>query len=487
MKKTLSLFLSFTLMFSLAACQQTPDEALVVQKDKDRLESAAAEIASAENTLKTLKKTTPKTYNYLYDTSENTRIQAVDVPVQLPDTDVLPTYRVSSGYFSQELVTNIYDFLFQGEETFDYIDDQLAKSQIEAEILKLKQDLAEIQASDKLSEEEKQFASDSTQNLIEEYEDMYEDAPEEPTQKKVKNDSTLIKREHKNADSEEYYVYCLTDTDSSFSVCNYPDDSDSESQIFYKRGSNISYSSGGDELPVTEEEAKSGLADSIGISYDKAKEIADSLLQASGVKTQLVQTCLKAGFTQEGDNSNPYFDQSTLTLQEIYSAFHFYYVRVIDKVDTAFTHLVYSGNNDTAYVSPWSFETIEILVSKNGIEKLNWFSPIALDETLSDNVGLLPFQEAADIFENMMPTIYYGSADTFNTIDITSIKLCYIQTRSSEIKRSGLLVPIWAFYGNWYQKDPSESGKGELHMEPPYLLLAVNAVDGTVINTQAGY
>lgn len=489
MKKTLSLFLSFTLALGLTACQQTPEDALVAQKDKNRLESAAAETAGPENTLKTLRETTPKTYSYSYHPNEETTIRAVDVPVELPDTDTIPTYRVSSGVFSQELVTNLYDFLFQGEKTYQYVGEDFTKSDIEATILKLKQDLAEIEASDELSEDEKDETIESTKELIKEYEEMYKDAPEEPTLKKVECDSTLQISDTRKNPSELSRLECSTESGSTLSVENYSSDSDFGSNLSYDKRSGIHYGSGGDEIPVTEKEAGSELADSIGISYEDAKKQADELFQAAGVDARLLQSYLKAGFTEEGDNSNPFYGESTLTDEENYSAFHFYYARVIDGMETASTNLVYSMSDEDMndFTSPWNFEIIDLLVTKNGIEKIHWDSPPSIDEVLSENVGPLSFQEAAEIFEKMMPTIYYGASTRYTIVDITSIKLCYMQIRDNGTERSGLLIPVWAFYGNWYVKDPSDSGNGELHMEPPYILLAVNAMDGTIINTRAGY
>lgn len=502
LKQLSALFLSFTLCTGITACQKTPDDALVAQKNQERLAAAAAETASEENSLKTLKETTPDTYTFRY--SDNGLTITSEAPITLPDSDTLPAYKISAGYVSQELVTDIYNALFQGEKTYTFTGESFTKADCEAEILSLKQTLAKTENDNTMTDEQKEALVEELQSSIQELQEMYSDLPETSTQKKVEVDSTLQKKENTNTVNPSYSVSGETDSGSTFSVSS-NSTADGGSLILYNRqASKVHYSSGGDEIPVTEEEARSELADSIGITYDEAQNLADDFFQAIGVDVKLTQTFLKYGYTITGDNSDPYYDESTLQDEKEYSAFHFYFARVFDDVvNMTVIDSMFSGTQqeqdayEEAYSAGWSYETIELLITKDGIEKFRWDSPVSIDEKMSEDVNLLSFADASSIFEKMMPTIYLGRLESANNndsnrqyeynVDVTSINLCLVRVRNTGSESSGLLVPAWVFYGDWRRKLTTEEGEGEQIMQSPYTLIAINALDGTVIDFVKGY
>lgn len=218
----------------------------------------------------------------------------------------------------------------------------------------------------------------------------------------------------------------------------------------------------------------------------------------------MTQTFLKYGYTITGDNSDPYYDESTLQYEKEYSAFHFYFARVFDDVvNMTVIDSMFSGAQqeqdayEEAYSAGWSYETIELLITKDGIENFRWDSPVSIDEKMSEDVNLLSFADASSIFEKMMPTIYLGRLESANNndsnrqyeynVDVTSINLCLVRVRNTGSESSGLLVPAWVFYGDWRRKLTTEEGEGEQIMQSPYTLIAINALDGTVIDFVKGY
>lgn len=83
-----------------------------------------------------------------------------------------------------------------------------------------------------------------------------------------------------------------------------------------------------------------------------------------------------------------------------------------------------------------------------------------------------------DIFEKMIITKYEQSVPEGETLNlvVNDIQLCLIRVRvqnSNGLK--GVLTPVWMFYG----KSNGGSAKSTL--------LAVNAVDGSIIDTALGY
>ena len=74
-----------------------------------------------------------------------------------------------------------------------------------------------------------------------------------------------------------------------------------------------------------------------------------------------------------------------------------------------------------------------------------------------------------------------GPAETFR-LTVTEIRLELIRSRASRGEREGLLIPAWVFYGT---VDGSAAMENDACF--PEIILAVNAVDGTVLDVERGY
>lgn len=107
-------------LFSLVACQATPEKPAVVKKDTERL------IEQAAGTKETETGTTKIGVTQLgipegratYETAElsgKLKITA-DAEVIVPDTDAMPIVKASQGLFTQEQITGMFNLLFPGEK-----------------------------------------------------------------------------------------------------------------------------------------------------------------------------------------------------------------------------------------------------------------------------------------------------------------------------------------------------------------------------------
>lgn len=146
----------------------------------------------------------------------------------------------------------------------------------------------------------------------------------------------------------------------------------------------------------------------------------------------------------------------------------------------------------------WLYEQISVIVDKDGIISLDWLFPQMIDDTVSENVGIISFEEASDIFEQMMPLTTQGDLEQFSDdnvqttadVTVTDVRLGLMRVRSSGSNRRGLLTPVWLFYGDYTRNFHYLDGDWEDHSDTesyPWILLAVNAVDGSVIDITAGY
>ena len=118
MKKTI--FLTWTIvassiaitLFTLGACQPTPTEVFVIEKDTERM----VEKASSDENGTIANSIGIPSDHYTYDTTDisgKVKIN-VDAEVLVPDVDYLPIARVAARSFTEQDVENIYEALCNG-------------------------------------------------------------------------------------------------------------------------------------------------------------------------------------------------------------------------------------------------------------------------------------------------------------------------------------------------------------------------------------
>ena len=99
MKKHIAILLIIVMALSFAACQETPEEVIVVKKDTERMIEQAG---SEENGSKLSNLGIPKDrYTFNSEAAEGKLQIYVDANIRTPDTDKLPIRKASIGVFSQ--------------------------------------------------------------------------------------------------------------------------------------------------------------------------------------------------------------------------------------------------------------------------------------------------------------------------------------------------------------------------------------------------
>lgn len=431
-KRILAITIIFSITASFAACAQTPDEEQVTQTNENKLILKATEDTEGRESLEESKEITPKHYDYFYENGSRTLFIKAYADVYLPETDTIPMYQIKGGEFDQELVTAIYNYLFNGEETYF---------------------IEEPETSDIANEEDVSYQKrDSTLQETENGMSLY-----------CETDEAYFQVE--NCEPNQYYnSYMIYEskTDRFYDILNYMPDS----------------------FSVTPESADFITPDSMGITYTEARNLAEGLFSEAGVNVDLVDTYFCKKLTGSIDES-PYDDRD-------YSAFAFYFTRVVDQIDTATSTLVYSVYDGE--VQPWLYEEIKVVVDKDGIAFFDWSYPIEITDKITSNTPVIPFEEAAKIFEEMSPVIYEKNMEEYNAnteeyhyfyILVSSIKLELIRVKTSDTRREGMYCPAWVFYGSDIRGANIEHGAT---METrPWIIMAVNAVDGSVIDIARGY
>lgn len=137
------------------------------------------------------------------------------------------------------------------------------------------------------------------------------------------------------------------------------------------------------------------------------------------------------------------------------------------------------------YDKPWGYESIRVVVDKDGVAGLEYQNPYQVTEIVLEQTNLLPFSEIEDRFLKMIPVYKNNLMDeSFETYRyeyiITDIRLGLVSIEEADAK-SGLLVPVWDFMG--YKICTYQDGSQDiLYAAGLHSFLTLNAVDGSIID-----
>ena len=128
---------------------------------------------------------------------------------------------------------------------------------------------------------------------------------------------------------------------------------------------------------------------------------------------------------------------------------------------------------------------MSVTVDNVGIRSLAWASPIEISERIVENSSVMVFSDIQAIAEKMLFVTYDFQTHGVKSLklNVSDIKLETLRVVEQGAKKSGLLIPVWNFYGTRHleYEDGSKSSTNEM------ILLAVNAIDGSIIDLARGY
>jgi hypothetical protein len=102
-----------------------------------------------------------------------------------------------------------------------------------------------------------------------------------------------------------------------------------------------------------------------------------------------------------------------------------------------------------------------------------------------EDSALMPFPDIQSVFEKMMNITFEARSKGLDnlTCDINEIRLEMMRVVEQDSIENGLLIPVWNFYGQEYWTTTN----GNTEKRSDGILLCVNAIDGSVIDTVKGY
>ncbi|MEA4913702.1 MAG: DUF6034 family protein [Christensenella sp.] len=183
---------------------------------------------------------------------------------------------------------------------------------------------------------------------------------------------------------------------------------------------------------------------------------------------------------------------STVPTDTLKGAYEFILTPTINGVP--FTYANWEANNQdnqsNQYDKPWFYEKVRVIVDNDGLNSFVWDAPYQSIEPITDKASLLPYSQIQSIFARMMPIAFhhYNSADLETTcnVNIKRITLGYMRIKEQNAEGSGLIIPVWDFFGSYDRSDDPE-GTTPQGSDGYESLLTINAVDGSIIDRTAGY
>ena len=467
MKRYIAILLCMAVAAGVAACQKTPDSPIVVGKDNEKLIEKA--VASRD---------TPFSAPSRYSADEPlTNPQGsltvnVDAAVIVPNSDGLSTARVEKHLFTEAECQTYIAALFDGQTTYSG-DVFETKAYYQQTILDWQRQLA-LETDEQKRQE--------VQGSITKFQMAMESLPEGEglVEAPIEFSTTL---------SGVPTIFLVSDGNDGKYRKIFIENNSSTNQyrLIYSIGQN-DYAKIGNLWNVavrsdikhgTDEYGSPDLLPAPSIEQNQAVNAANELLSLMGVSDYSYKT------------SSLVFDSINGTVQK---AYRLSYSRILGNNSFTLTSAPAGGggaidDGKGGHIEGWEYESMTFLVNNDGIVSMEWINPYDVSEVITNNTSMMDFNDVMDIFNKMIVvTNAYLSDDMSKTINVDRIELGLMRITDPATRSSGLVIPVWDFFGNVTTAFKNgEKSYSELDDDPLNSVLAINAIDGTLVDRSRGY
>lgn len=522
-RKTLSLILGMMISaVLLTGCAETPEDSLVKMKGKEASEKNFEEAEVPENQVsaegeENADKTTirdivgaPETYQSTVTDETGKLTIDTDAVVEIPEAEKASAIAVSQHPFDQEEIDLITNTFFKDAKIYtssSYF--ARTKQQVLKELTTWKGYLAEgnMDPNGWGKDENGNYNLDIYQ-VIEDLEQEYETAPEEKVLEEVKpqfgletddgmggtyimDDNFMGIAVTQDGTPFRYILKSFGSDPMSVKIENNKkyEQSEQADRLFFWN-SYDSFSADNDthlaeSLPPEEE-----LKTEIGISFEDAKALADEKVAALQIPGMELADWEYGLCTYQANNP----ENNDIHIYD--TGYMLYYTRKLDGIPITYTDSYGGALEDMdSEMETWCYERLNFYVTEDGIDQVEFINQYDIGEVKTERVNLKSFDEIMDIYEKMMliqnaDTLNYEAGRTYH-IDRITFGYSRIYEPSTD-SRSGVLVPVWDFFGSFEGKNTEEQkaqGAPETFggYDKKYSHLTINAIDGSVIDRGLGY
>jgi hypothetical protein len=517
MKKKLCVGAMLTAVL-LSACQKNPESSIVVNKDMDRLIEEAQKDDGSTGNMEAI----AGDYD-VYQTSFSNEALGVNVnvnaTVDIPQTDRMSVIRVKQQAISQELLSKVIEELCDGETLYEgaLTSSVRTQSSIESDIKESKDAMKEIESDTSMDASDKAIVLQEYQQQIDAFQEEYENAPEEIQWADYESDGLLhsvAQLNEENSGNDFYsWAYSLnTDGEIYYGVSDGADGAyislyvqnnknygnclryrrEKHGYIFTASAfvrSTVFDSPYADGVWLADEDIAEDYANVMmdGVSLVEYTDETTTISEAEA-RSMADEFLKKLGLEDYSYSEGGLYSENVDIRENVEAGYRKTYIlRYIRKVDGAFvtydsTSKHEEGWDGDSYVKKdWPIETIEFRINDSGIVGFDYNAPLELTETVVDKASMKSFDEIKNIFETMV-MVKNTSSDTTQenkvNIQVDRVILGYARISEADSYDTGLLVPVWDFYGTITDSYGSESTGS---------VLTVNAIDGSIIDRSLGY
>lgn len=473
----------------LCGCQAAPETAAVTSKNDGTFEAALENTAKEETATEAdgavlAPEVEMQDYTNSFTSMDGNITYDVDLALPIP-LSALPVLQVTPHTFTVEEAKRIAQSLFGDVEIYEYSTVK-SKTEIEEEILALRQHISDRDALVEYYDGLEDIADVVTieyENRIALLEEQYRVAPEtvevEPCSwefhpQSYYNDSALgveLEEGYDNTQALKATVW-VDDTPYVYWVSN-------RDAADYRIHNIYAYI---DDLRVSEQE-KVSTEKFTQEDIDEALAMVNRILEKMDIGTWAIDSYS----VNEGMVGNETVYALNVSVCPVYSG-----VKAI--------HLPQLENlkSEDAYASNYYFEEINFQFSGGRMISFEYFGPLDVVSVLNDNVAILSGDEIMSTFESQMkldditgyqiqgiPEELADQVPQVTTVEarVDTAEFGLVRTRIKDNASDFYLLPAYSFSGTYsccYSTGDEEQG-GE------NMFATINAVDGSIINTQLGY
>ena len=437
----------------LTACQPTPEKPIIINKTENIYEKI--KIKETENTSQNLE----EYWDFEKEYGEGKKLN-VQAPICNNSMLNIPVVSIEEKPFdgNTNLIKKIITyFCDESYELLEGVNEQ-TKADIQENIIRFKQELQEMkQAGDP------EYEISILENTIKYLERQLEEAPA------VSNaTATDYKLKQKDDGSYQLNIVAMKDGQSKIEI-NFVDWINTKGSLLLIQDKNSDNSEG---EKISEYVLPDVLQDDA--IFQSGKETADDFLVEIGMEYLRLNVASK------------YSDENT---------YEYYYTRVENGFQEGYIDSYFGSMQSDKDVAMdlWYAETMIVRVTDGKITYVKWDNPSMISGVDNDNVKIIPFKEAKEIFlkqidymlspdiEDKAGKANYEFFTANTTINITKIELGLTKLLMKDSADSYKLIPTWNFYG--YEAGSGhefDKGRGA-----EICFVTINALDGSIVNHTA--
>lgn len=166
------------------------------------------------------------------------------------------------------------------------------------------------------------------------------------------------------------------------------------------------------------------------------------------------------------------------------------FTRTIDGIPVTYTSEQGGAyENMESEFETWGYEWLQVAINGDGIQMAQCYNIYDIGEKTAENVQLISFDEVSQIFRQMMLMKSADMDRETREYQIDRITFGYTRIYDPTVdSRSGLLVPVWDFFGSYCEKAEYEGESVEYISDSADIShLTINAMDGSIIDRSLGY